>query len=553
MKIRLVIGSVRNATNSYKTTHCLLDDNDSVSTLWTADHQDNALAVAMAPDHTVYTGGPLVSSAAIRKYNASGTEQTSGWPVAQSTFGIRGLAVVGNTDIITGNDSTVTSSSGNQVRKIAANGTQQWQVAHRRDVYSVAVDSSGNIGSGGSRTSLAPLVTTRYYNSSGVIQWSVNHGTNPVYGVAFDPSGNLISVGEPNSSITTRKYNSSGTQQWTANHGTSCYSVACDADGNIYTGGAQDSSLTTRKYNSAGTLQWSVGHGATVRGLAIIGGYLYTTGDRTSNITTRKYDLSGNLIWSWDAGGTSYAIAGAVVLESLPPGLALPIRLAIPFATIAASPTSLPPGLALPFSLRAPLLITDREDIAPGLAFPVALRLPTLRIEHPTAYRYPDVYALHLGGVLLPFSTITCRRDTAGLILTATIPSASAALLSAVAANEGETLRVLRGPRLPDGSVQLDHLWSATMDRWSYRQGALAGSITLQASAAASIQASRPRFLQEASYGNASAIGRRVRCRIDSYLQPGDVALWAGHESIVVNQITYSIQPGSAFMELQGL
>jgi hypothetical protein len=105
MKIRLVIGSVRNATNSYKTTHCLLDDNDSVSTLWTADHGNNVLGAAMAPDHTVYTGGPLVSSAAIRKYNSSGTEETSGWPVAQSTFAIRSVAAVGNSDIITGNDS----------------------------------------------------------------------------------------------------------------------------------------------------------------------------------------------------------------------------------------------------------------------------------------------------------------------------------------------------------------------------------------------------------------------------------------------------------------
>jgi hypothetical protein len=551
MKIRLVIGSVRNATNSYKTTHCLLDDNDSVSTLWTADHGNNVLGAAMAPDHTVYTGGPLVSSAAIRKYNSSGTEETSGWPVAQSTFAIRSVAAVGNSDIITGNDSTVTSSSGNQVRKINAAGTQQWQIAHRRDVYSVAVDSSGNVGSGGSRTGIAPLVTTRYYNSAGAIQWSANHGTNPVYGVAFDPSGNLISVGEPNSSITTRKYNSSGTEQWTANHGTACYAVACDADGNVYTGGALDSSLTTRKYNSSGTLQWSVNHGATVRGVAIIGGYLYTTGDRTSNITTRKYDLSGNLIWSWDAGGTSYCISGAPVMETYAPALALPIRLAIPLATIAASTTTYAPALALPLALRVPLLITDRIDSPPALTFPLALRLPTLRLEHPQAHLYPDVYALALGGVLLPFSQITVRRNHGGLSLTATIPSASPALLAAVSAHETDMLRVLRGPRLPDGSVQLDQLWAMPLEDWSFSAGALTGSITLSAAMAEPYRVSRTRVLRDVSYVHSGGV-RQVRCRIDGYLAPGDVVTWPGQE-LLITDITYSIAPDQAVMQLGGL
>ena len=209
--------------------------------------------------------------------------------------------------------------------------------------------------------------------------------------------------------------------------------------------------------------------------------------------------------------------------------------------------------MALPFSLRLPLLIGDREDLVPGLALPVALRLPTIRLEHPRAHQFADVYALTLDGVLLPFSSITCRRDAGGLGLTATIPSASAELLAAVAANEGGTLRVLRGPRFPDGSVQLDGLWSAPLESWSWRGGPLVGSITLQARAAAAVAAARPRALRDVSYIRFDRGARAIRCRIESSLAPGDVALLSGGQSLLVSEITYTVQPGQAFMEARGV
>jgi hypothetical protein len=215
--------------------------------------------------------------------------------------------------------------------------------------------------------------------------------------------------------------------------------------------------------------------------------------------------------------------------------------------------TTSAPALALPFNLRLPLLIGDREDLAPALALPIALRLPTIRLEHPTAYLFAEVYAVYLGAVLLPFSSITCRRDAGGMGLTVTIPSASAEWLAAVAANEDETVRVLRGPRLPDGTVQLDALWSAPLDSWSWRAGVFTGDITLQARAAMAVTVSRPRLLREVSYVNADRGIRRIRCRIDSYLAPGDEALFADGQSLQVTTLTYSIQPNSAFMEASGI
>jgi hypothetical protein len=201
-------------------------------------------------------------------------------------------------------------------------------------------------------------------------------------------------------------------------------------------------------------------------------------------------------------------------------------------------------------ALRVPLLITDRIDSPPALAFPLALRLPTLRLEHPQAHLYPDVYALELGGVLLPFSQITVRRNQGGLALTATIPSASPALLAAVSAHATDVLSVLRGPRLPDGSVQLDPLWAMPLEDWSFSAGALTGSITLSAAMAEPYRVSRTRVLRDVSYVHSGGV-RQVRCRIDGYLAPGDVVTWPGQE-LLITDITYSIAPDQAVMQLGG-
>jgi hypothetical protein len=498
-------------------------------------------------------------------------------------------------------------SSRRHIRRVDADGAEVWSrdfgipTTGSQVIQKLAIDSAGNVWFGGVRDSSNNNVK-KYNGGNGNLIYSRDFGAN-VWAMAIDADDSVYVGGIVNSSINVRKWNSTGTLQWSRLYGGGTpRALAVDADGNVYVGGGRSSSKTTYKFDADGTLVWDADHGASsVLGIAVdAAGNVYTTGTRTSSITTRKYLADGTEVttgnWPYDYGANTTALAwseqwqrlyiggaitggkflrclnpdGSVIYSrdflhsalndialydppvARPPALALPIRLGLPVATLAAGDTTLAPALALPFALRVPLLITDREDLAPGLALNLALRLPTIRLEHPRAFQFADVYALYLGGVLLPFSSISCRRDAGGLGLTATIPSASAELLAAVAANEGGILRVLRGPRLPDGSVQLDGLWSATLDTWSYRAGAEAGSITLQASAPTAIQAARPRALREISFVGSGQGKRRIRCRIDTYLSPGDLALLGAGQTLSVNDLTYSIQPGQAFMEVGG-
>jgi hypothetical protein len=549
MPVRLVVGSETSGGSNVR----VYDDNGSTATLvYGRNYGTTVRAVEIGSDGAFYAGGAPTSTFVTRKWDSGGTEVTSGdWPIDNHSEVVRGIAADPSQNIHVVHQRLASSS--HQHRKYNSGGTQQWERAHGGNgLHGVAVDADGvsyecGAASGG--------VTVRKRNASGNQLWTANHGA-ACNGIAVDADGNVYTAGNSTLSRVLRKYNSSGTLQWTANHGGNCNGVAVDADGNVYLVGNRSSSVTTRKFASDGTEvtsgNWPIDHGANVLGCAFVDGHLYTTGARTGNLTTRKYAPDGTLVWSLDVGAFSYSVRGVMLPVTLAPPLALPIRLGLPFATLAASPSSTPPGLALPFALRVPLMITDREDIAPGLALSLALRLPTLRLEHPRAFQLQEVYALYLGGVLLPFSSITARRDAGGLSLSVTIPSASAELLAAVAANEGGILRVLRGPRLPDGSVQLDGLWNAALDAWSYRAGAEAGSITLQASAPTAIQAARPRQLRQVSYVGSGQGVRRVRCRIDTYLQPGDVALLGGGQTLAVSDLTYSIQPGAAFMEVRG-
>jgi hypothetical protein len=546
MPVRLVVGS---DTISSANVHIYTDGGASASLLYSRDYGSSAQAVAIGPDLAFYAGGAVTSTVVTRKWDVDGNQITSGtWPIKNHTQTVRGIAIGPSNSVHTNNNGIIDS-----IFKYNSAGTVQWDATLNNRGRRIAVDESGNVYAVGLRGS---SVTTRKFSSGGFLTWSRDHG-NQCNGVAVDSSGNVYTVGLSSSSLTTRKYDSSGTLQWSANHGATCEGVTVDPDGNVYTVGVRTSNITTRKYSSSGvevtTGNWPIDHGANVQACVFADGHLYTTGSRTGNLTTRKYAPDGTLVWSVDAGAYTYDIGAMAYAETSAPALALPIRLGIPFATLTASPSSNPPGLALPFALRVPLLITDRADTPPGLALNLALRLPTIRLEHPSAFRFQEVYALYLGGVLLPFSSITARRNAGGLSLSVTIPSASAELLAAVAANEGGTLRVLRGPRLPDGSLQLDGLWATVLDSWSYRAGAETGSIALQASAPTAIQAARPRALREISYVGNDRGARRVRCRIDTYLQPGDAALLGAGQSLIVDDLTYSIQPGAAFMEVRGV
>jgi hypothetical protein len=530
---------------------------------WTFSHGNSVNCVGIFADPTrgVALGGGEVGSGASRRHvraldAAGGVEWSSDFGIPSSGSQIvSAVAIDSANQVYFGGAPT---SGGYDIRKYRRNGTNGTPstLSFGATVLALAVDSDDNVYAGGVVNS---SINVRKWNSSGTLQWSRLYGGGTVRCLAVDAEGNVYVGGNRSSNKTTYKYDADGDLVWNADHGNTVWGIAADVNGIVYTAGNRTSNITTRKYLANGTQvtegNWPYDHGQTTGALAWSEQWqrLYVGGTYSDGKFLRCLNPDGSVIYSRDGvGGTLLDIALYDPPVARPPGLALPIHLALPFAGLTAGLTSLPPGLALPIALRVPLLITDREDTAPGLALNLALRLPTIRLEHPRAFQFAEVYALYLGGVLLPFSSITARRDAGGLSLSVTIPRASAELLAAVAANEGGVLRVLRGPRFPDGSVQLDGLLRAVLDTWSYRAGAESGSISLQASAATVVQAARPRRLREVSYVGSDRGARRVRCRIDSYLQPGDVALLDGGQSLVVNDLSYSIEPGQASMDVRG-
>ena len=202
-----------------------------------------------------------------------------------------------------GNVYTNNLTANTSVAKYNSSGVLQWSANHGAVINSIAVDTSGNVYIGGVRTS---NLTTRKYNSSGTLQWSVDHGAN-VNSVAVDSStGDVYIGGVRTSNLTTRKYNSSGTLQWSVDFGAAVNSVAVLPNGNICTGGVRvtsGGSRTIRVYNSSNTIQWSADHGATVRSVATdSSNNVYSGGLASSSLTTRKYNSSGTLQWSVNHG-----------------------------------------------------------------------------------------------------------------------------------------------------------------------------------------------------------------------------------------------------------
>jgi hypothetical protein len=159
----------------------------------------------------------------------------------------------------------------------------------------VKTDNIGNI-----YTSDAQFI--RKYNKDFNLLWTVDYGNNGLKDIAVDKNGNVIAVGTVISgiNITTKKYNSSGVLQWSVNHGNTVACVAVDSSNNIYTGGAISTfggvSRTTRKYNQNGVLQWSVNHFTTVTAIGVDKNQNVIAGS-TINSQLKRYNSSGTLSW----------------------------------------------------------------------------------------------------------------------------------------------------------------------------------------------------------------------------------------------------------------
>jgi PKD repeat protein len=253
--------------------------------------------------------------------------------------------------------------------------------------YSVAFDGSGNVLVGGvfvghvdfGGTTLvsnnnSPDMFLAKYTAGGQLVWAKswgNGGTDTIYGVAVDATGNVFMTGafsgtidfgggpltaiSASSDIVLAKFSATGQHVWSKRFGNGAqavgYSVAADPLGNVaftgyfqgivnFGGGsiASHGQLDTfvAKYSATGTHLWSFALGGTNAdegfGIAmdaggnvvIVGTFQGTadfgTGPLTSSgswdIVVAKYSAAGAPLWSKNLGGTNVDLAYSVAIDA---------------------------------------------------------------------------------------------------------------------------------------------------------------------------------------------------------------------------------------------
>lgn len=210
------------------------------------------------------------------------------------------------------------------------------------------------------------------------------------------------------------------------------------------------------------------------------------------------------------------------------------------------------PALALPLNLGRPDWQGDRYTSVAGLALEFSLAIPRLIRDYVGALR-PAIHRLVLDGsppLELPVISASIRRNALERSLSVVIAPPSLAMLDAIEARDGNDLIFYRGVRFVDDAEQLDILALAPLTDIRVDRGGRSLRVSLEGKASEAAAEGASRTIQGISYRSLAEGRRRVRCAVDSYLRPGDVANLGGGESLTVGEIVISLTVNSATMEI---
>lgn len=199
-------------------------------------------SVCLDSDDNIYVAHGS-NAALIHKYTSGGTHvwETTIPSAPGRQPVIRGIATDGTQIYIAGSSLATGNPS---VQAYTMSGTLVWSSGAAGIPNAIACMPNGDIICGGIPTNFPgfPLIVNSTYclDSSGSLKWMVNHGTT-VNGVCSDASSNVYTCGEKFNGVTTRKYDSSGVLQWSHDY-TYGYlgwanSIVADDAGSIYVGG----------------------------------------------------------------------------------------------------------------------------------------------------------------------------------------------------------------------------------------------------------------------------------------------------------------------------
>jgi hypothetical protein len=487
-------------------------------------------AVAVRPDETSIFAGTRSGGITHRTYNAAGTE---GWT---GDHGVRLYSVAydpsGNIYIAGEED-----GSGYHYRKLNADGSVIYSIAGSGTCFAISARGGDSMYVG-----LVGVLRRRDPEStSPTPTWSFNHGEQ-INAIVEDADGNVYIGGNRSGSVSVRKIDPDGDLVWDFDTGGNVRALAIDdANSHLYAVGARVGTATAWKLNFSGTeitTGWPTDHGNGLLAVAVgADGSVYVAGTRTSDVSTRKYQPNGTEVtsgnWPLNQSSLIYGLAYAAILQSEPPGLALPFALGAPIWAYTHSPA----GLLLPVALGLPGLSTPPVPPAPD---------PALRTVYRLYLSDPD------GGsdlLELPLAALQCtRRVNESTWIALAVPAVTDARLAAIKARVQGQIVIYAGVATPSGET-LGEFLRATLTEVSIARDGNASGATLTARVIPTPFTAGSYVLQGVSERGADAGRRVVVCAVDPRIRPNDT-VDDGVSSWTAGIIAYRIDPTTAAMRI---
>jgi len=577
----------------------------------------------------------------VRKYDRQGYRRPFTSHVHNGT--VRAIATDNAGNVYIGGDD---DGSANHyiLHKYDQDGTWLWSVSRSETtvtdtvldtVLSIAVDSSGNVYTGGGRLYGGGLI--RKYNSSGVLQWKQRPAARPFYLTLDEVSGHVLTASAEYQGgyfLTDNYYSPWGILGgWLGSVPVSELTAwFCDPDEpstffNILQWGMADGDYVVgvksglapiikyvgttlyalciwegtsaftinnyKKYDADLTLLDEQSRVATSFAVDTSGNGFFAgkrktfTGDTYALWHFPTLDSAGDGIWEgitatqsegvFESDGQNWGTRdwGSPSANAIYQALYASLEYTTGYGTLSAPdyPASVAgdwwqpyqvcvveslqtASLPIPLALATATTVGDLYTHAPALALSFALRAPGWIREYLAAFPPPTLYRCYLTGtpdLLLPMSSFQCRRSLDGLTqLTVVIPAGSLALMDAIEARVAGDLVIFRGMHIPPSAVdQFDEMLRVSFSSVRYDMGTTRASLSITGERETTSGDSRTRTLRGVSYINQDGNRvRRVRCEVDTWLRPGDVAALGAGETLNVQEIVYWVSPQSAFMEV---
>lgn len=205
-----------------------------------------------------------------------------------------------------------------------------------------------------------------------------------------------------------------------------------------------------------------------------------------------------------------------------------------------------------PFKLNLGIPTVPINNISPGgLLIGFYFGSPNLLREY-SGVALPNVYRAYLSGVLdyeCLASSFQIRKTANSQSLEIVVPLLSLSQVTEIESRIGNNLTLYRGVKLFSGIEQLETMVAVTFDSVRYDYGSKSGNLTLSGNGFLMTEYIKTRSITGISYRNSINGRRRIRAKIDTYLQPGDTADLGGGETLQVSEVTIYANEKSAMME----